>query len=45
MSEFVESLRRLYEANKVDANKLRDLRAGGRLTKEEYQYIVKKEGR
>ena len=39
-SEFVESLRRLYEAKKIDANKVREFRLANRITKQEYEYIV-----
>ena len=40
MSEFVESLKRLYEARRLDVNKIRELKANGRINQKEYEYIV-----
>lgn len=42
MSEFVESLKRLYAERKIDANKVRDLLSFGRITQTEYSYILGK---
>ena len=40
MTQFVESLCRLYKANKVDIVKLDELLSNNKITKEEYEYII-----
>ena len=40
MTQFVESLCRLYRANKVDMKKLDELLALNKITKQEYEYII-----
>jgi hypothetical protein len=40
VSTFVESLRRLYTAGKIELPTLDDLLARGKLTQEEYDYIT-----
>ena len=40
MSTFVESLKRLYNQGKVSKEKLDGYLVGGKLTQEEYDYIV-----
>ena len=40
MSQFVESLARLYLANKVDDNKLNELLSSNKINEQEYEYIV-----
>lgn len=40
MSAFVESLKRLYKAGRVTMAKLNSLLAEGKITKEEYDYII-----
>lgn len=40
MTQFVESLCRLYRANKIDMKKLGELLASNKITKQEYEYIV-----
>lgn len=40
MSQFVESLCRLYRANKVDMKKLGELLAFNKITQQEYDYII-----
>lgn len=40
MNQFVESLCRLYRANKVDIKKLGELLSLNKLTKQEYDYII-----
>lgn len=40
MSIFVESLKRLYTSTKVSIVKLSELKTAGKLTQEEYDYIV-----
>ena len=42
-SAFVESLKRLYAAKKIDDGKLRAFIISGRITQQEYNYIVKRE--
>ena len=42
MSRFVESLKRLYKAGKVTEEKLSEMLAGGKITQEEYYYIIKR---
>ena len=40
MNQFVESLCRLYRANKIDAKKLGEFLALNKITKQEYEYII-----
>lgn len=40
MSTLVESLRRLYQSDKVTSQKLVGLRTKGTISQEEYDYIV-----
>ena len=40
MSTFVESLCRLYRADKIDVKKLGELLASNKITQQEYDYIV-----
>ena len=40
MSTFVESLRRLYKAGKIMKKKLDDLLDEGKITQDEYDYII-----
>ena len=40
MSDFVESLRRLYKAGRVTLAKLQQMMAQGKITEEEYNYII-----
>jgi hypothetical protein len=40
MSQFVESLCRLYKAGNVDIKKLGELLAFNKITKQEYEYII-----
>ena len=40
MIQFIESLCRLYSANKIDNKKLDELLASKKITKEEYDYIL-----
>lgn len=42
ISEFAESVKRLYDAKKIDINKIRDLLAFGRINDVEYNYILGK---
>jgi len=39
-SKFVESVRRLYRAGKITLDKVKELLANGKITPEEYDYIV-----
>ena len=39
MSPFVESLARLYRANKIDITKINSLLEEGKINQEEYNYI------
>jgi len=39
-SKFVESIRRLYRAGKISLDKVKELLADGKITTEEYDYIV-----
>ena len=38
--QFVESMKRLYENNKIDKNKVVELFKSGKITKEEEMYIL-----
>ena len=40
MSTLVESLKRLYASKKVTDEKLKEMVAQGKITQEEYEYIV-----
>lgn len=40
MSTFVESLKRLYAAGKITTAKLDELLASGKISQEEYNYII-----
>ena len=40
MSQFVESLKRLYNAGKISREKLEELLAAGKITREEFDYIT-----
>lgn len=40
MTQFVESLCRLYRANKIDIKKLDELLALNKITQQEYDYII-----
>lgn len=42
-SDFVESLKRLYAARKLTEKKLGEFLASGRITQEEFFYIIKGE--
>lgn len=43
MNQFVESLCRLYRANKIDIKKLGELLSLKKLTQQEYNYIISAE--
>lgn len=43
MTIFVESLKRLYEDNKVNKNKIDELFQSKKITEEEYNHILRKE--
>jgi hypothetical protein len=45
MTRFVESLCRLYSANKIDNKKLNELLATQKITKQEYEYIISKKNK
>lgn len=40
MSQFVESLYRLYNTNKINKEKLDALLASNKITQQEYEYII-----
>lgn len=40
MSTFIESLRRLYQMEKINKEKLDDFLTSKKITKEEYDYII-----
>jgi hypothetical protein len=40
MSPFILSLKRLYDANRLNMNKLNELVTEGKVTQEEYEYIT-----
>lgn len=42
MNSFVESLKRLYESQKVGIEHINKLLKNGKITEEEYQYIINK---
>jgi hypothetical protein len=41
MSPFILSLKRLYDANRLTMTKLDDLLTAGKVSQEEYEYIIK----
>lgn len=45
MNEFVNSLKRLYEANKLSEEKINNLVEMKKITKEECLYILGKDGK
>lgn len=40
MNQFIESLARLYQADKINNNKLDALLASQKINKQEYDYII-----
>lgn len=40
MRQFVESLARLYNANKINENKLKELLNANKISQQEYNYII-----
>lgn len=40
MSQFVESLCRLYKVDKIDVKKLGELLTNNKINKQEYDYII-----
>lgn len=40
MSQFIESLCRLYKANRIDNKKLDELLANKKINQQEYDYII-----
>ena len=40
MNQFVESLARLFQANKIDENKLQELLTNKKIDRQEYDYII-----
>ena len=40
MSQFIESLYRLFKINKIDEKKIYDLLVNQKITKQEYEYII-----
>lgn len=40
MNQFIESLRRLYEHEKIDDKKLNELLVNKKINKQEYDYII-----
>jgi phospholipid N-methyltransferase len=40
MSQFVESLTRLYQNNRIDETKLKELLTTNKINQQEYNYIV-----
>ena len=40
MSTFVESLKRLFEQEKITTDRLAELQTAGKITAEEYEYIT-----
>lgn len=43
MSRFVNSLKRLYKNNRITSDRISELLSDGRITQEEYEYIVSNE--
>lgn len=40
MSQFIESLTRLYKINKIDENKIKELLTTKKINQQEYNYII-----
>ena len=40
MNQFIDSLRRLYENEKIDDKKLNELLVNKKINKQEYDYII-----
>lgn len=40
MNQFVESLFRLYDADKIDVSKIDKLLSDGKISKQEYDYVL-----
>lgn len=40
MSQFIASLTRLYQTNKIDENKLKKLLVTKKINQQEYEYII-----
>lgn len=40
MNTFVDSLKRLYEQNKITTDKLSELQTSGKISEEQYAYIT-----
>lgn len=40
MSQFVESLARLYQVNKINENKIKELLTTKKINQQEYDYII-----
>ena len=40
MSQFVESLCRLYKADKINIAKVKELLSSNKITQKEYEYII-----
>ncbi len=43
MNQFIESLHRLYDSNKIDGIQLDKLLTSKKITQEEYHYIISKD--
>ena len=43
MNQFIESLTRLYQSNKIDDKKLNELLTSKKINKQEYDYIISAE--
>ena len=43
MNQFIESLKRLYDSNKINDAQLDKLLASQKISKQEYDYIVSKD--
>lgn len=41
MNRFIESLKRLCSAGKITSEKIKDIFASGKISQEEYDYIIK----
>ena len=44
MSQFIESLARLYRAKRIDHKKLIELLSNKKINKQEYEYILNEKG-
>ena len=40
MNQFVESLARLYKADKIDSKKIDELLSSKKINKQEYDYVI-----